>query len=213
MVPFLAKPPSCSRSLIAWFGLDTEAQMSRLISAAVLASGLLASGAVWAAASAPAPTGAVEPDRLMGRWYEILRQPYKLQKNCYAAYQVWSRQGDVYAIQQVCHRDSPDGEVAAMGVLAKALNAEHTLFDASFLGGLVHRIYAVTDHASDYSWVISTTADGRFPKLLARAPGMPAAEQAALKQRMARLGFDVSHLESCGEPVGSAQAAAPAPAG
>jgi lipocalin len=176
-----------------------------------LTFGLLASGAVWAAP--PAPVGAVEPERLMGRWYEILRAPNKVQTNCFAAYQVWSKQGDVYAIQQVCHRDSPNGRVAAMGVLAKALNAEHTLFDASFLGGLVHRVYEVTDHAPDYSWVISTTADGRFPKLLSRNPGMSVAEQTALKQRMARLGFDVSHLESCGEPVGSAQAAAPPPAG
>ena len=187
--------------------------MSRLISAAVLAGGLLVSGAVWAAAPAPTPTGAVEPDRMMGRWYEILRQPNKLQKNCYAAYQEWSKQGEVFAIHQVCHRDGPAGQVAEVGAQAKPLNAEHTLFDASFLGGLVHRTYAVTDHAPDYSWVISTTADGRFPKLLSRARGMSAAEQAALKQRMARLGFDVSHLESCGEPVGSAQAAAPAPAG
>jgi apolipoprotein D and lipocalin family protein len=181
------------------------------MSAAVLTCGLVASGAVWAAP--PAPARAVEPERMMGRWYEILRQPNKLQKNCYAAYQVWSKQGEAYAIQQVCHRDGPAGQVAEVGALAKALNAEHTLFDASFLGGLVHRVYAVADHAPDYSWVISSTADGRFPKLLSRTPGMPAAEQAALKQRMARLGFDVSRLESCGDPAASAEAAAQTPAG
>ena len=185
--------------------------MSRLISVAVLTCGLLASGAVWAAA--PAPAGPVEPERLMGRWYEILRQPNKVQKNCYAAYQVWSKQGDIYAIQEVCHRDSPTGRVAQIGALAKPLNPQNTLFDASFLGGMVHRQYSVTDHAQDYSWVISTTADGRFPKLLSRNPTMPAAEQEALKQRMARLGFDVTGVEFCGLPAASASAGPASPAG
>ena len=185
--------------------------MSRSIPASVLSMGLLASSAVWAAA--PAPIGAVDADRMMGRWYEILRAPNKLQKNCFAAYQQWSKQGDTYAIQQVCHRDSPTGEVAQVGATAKPLNREHTLFDASFLGGLVHRQYEVTDHAADYSWVISTTSDGRFPKLLSRNPTMPASEQAALKSRMARLGFDISRLESCSDATASASAGSPQPAG
>lgn len=171
--------------------------MSRLISAAVLSAGLMAAGAVWAAA--PIASTPLDTGRIMGRWYEILRAPSKAQRNCYAAYQVWSRQGDVYAITQVCHRDSPTGRVAEMGVLAKPLNPQNTLFDASFFGGLIHAKYAVTDHAPDYRWLIATTADGRFPKLLARTPGLPAAEQDALKQRMAQLGFDVSRLESVGE--------------
>lgn len=186
--------------------------MSRLISAAFLACGLLASTA--ASAGPPTPTGAVDAGRLMGRWYEILRQPNKVQKNCFGAYQLWSKQGDAYAIEQVCHRDSPNGQLAQVAALAKPLNPQNTLFDASFLGGLIHKQYSVVDHAADYSWVISTTADGRFPKLLSRNPGMTAAEQEAMKQRMARLGFDTSRLESCGEPVSaSASAGAPSPAG
>lgn len=184
--------------------------MSRLMTVAALAGTLMLSGGAWAAA--PEPTGSVEPDRLIGRWYEILRQPNKLQKNCFAAYQEWSKQGEAYAIQQVCHRDAPDGRLAQVGVLAKSLNPQHTLFDASFLGGLVHAQYQVTDHAPDYSWVISTTADGRFPKLLARNPSLPPAQLQALKQRMARLGFDVSRLEACSESV-SASAGTPQPAG
>jgi apolipoprotein D and lipocalin family protein len=174
----------------------------RLTSSAVLAAGLLAATAVWAAApSIPvtvsqAPT---DPERLMGRWYEILRTPNKLQGNCYAAYQVWSKKGDAYAIQQVCHRDSPDGRVAAVTGAAKALNPQHTMFEATFLGGFLHAKFLLADHADDYSWLITTTADGRFPKLLARAPGLPQTEQQELKQRMADMGFDVHRLESCGQ--------------
>lgn len=174
--------------------------MPRLISAAALALGLTLAGAVWAAAPVQVtPQGALDPDKIMGRWYEILRAPNKLQRNCFAAYQVWSRKGDAYTIQQVCHRDSPSGKVAEVSGAAKSLNADNTLFDATFFGGLIHAKYVLADHAPDYSWLIATTADGRFPKLLSRAPGLSADDQAALKQRMARLGFDVNRLESCGE--------------
>ena len=178
--------------------------MSRLVPGAALTLGLLAAGAVWAAPPVDALTlqaPQLDTDRIMGRWYEILRAPNKLQKNCFAAYQVWSRKGEAYSIQQVCHRDSPAGRLAEVSGDAKPLNPQRTLFDATFFGGLIHAKYVLADHAPDYSWLIATTADGRFPKLLARAPGLPAAEQDALKQRMAHLGFDVNRLESCGEPT------------
>jgi apolipoprotein D and lipocalin family protein len=179
--------------------------MSRLIPGAALVLGLLTAGGVWAAApvetlTAQAPQ--LDADRIMGRWYEILRTPNKLQRNCFAAYQVWSRKGEIFNVQQVCHRDSPAGRVAEVNGDAKPLNAQKTLFDASFLGGLIHAKYVLADHAPDYSWLIATTADGRFPKLLARAPGLPAAEQEQLKQRMAHMGFDVNRLEVCGETTG-----------
>ena len=175
--------------------------MPRPISAAALVIGLMAAGAGWAASPPPTVTAQspLDPDKIMGRWYEILRAPNKLQKNCFAAYQVWTRKGDAYAIQQVCHRDSATGKVAEVSGAAKSLNADNTLFDATFLGGLIHAKYVLADHAPDYSWLITTTVDGRFPKLLARTPGLSAAEQAALKQHMAHLGFDVNRLEMCGE--------------
>ncbi len=56
----------------------------------------------------------------------------------------------------------------------------------------------MTDHAEDYSWMIATTEDGRFPKLMAREPGMPPSEQDALKRRMAGLGFAIAPLQAVG---------------
>lgn len=172
--------------------------MPRLICAAVLALGLTAAGAVWAA-PVVTPQSPTDTDRIMGRWYEILRMPNKVQRNCFAAYQVWSKKPDGFAVQQVCHRDSAAGKLAEITVSAKPLNADNTLFDTSFFGGLIHQKYVLVDHAPDYSWLISTTADGRFPKLMFRSPVMPAAEQAALKQRLTQLGFDVNRMEFCGE--------------
>lgn len=169
--------------------------------AAALAFGLMAAGAVWAVPPAVvvSPQASMDTDRILGRWYEILRMPNKIQRNCYAAYQVWARKDDGFTVQQVCHRDSPEGKVAEVTVAAKPLNADNTLFDTSFLGGLIHQKYVLVDHAPDYSWLISTTADGRFPKLMFRSPTMPAAEQAALRQRLTHLGFDVNRMEFCGE--------------
>ncbi|MEI9891447.1 MAG: lipocalin family protein [Caulobacteraceae bacterium] len=177
--------------------------MPRPISAAALLAGLTAAGAVWAAPAEITARAPMDPDRIMGRWYEILRMPNKVQKNCHAAYQVWARKGDGYTVQQVCHRDSPDGKVAEVTAAARALNPQNTLFETSFLGGLVHQKYVLADHAPDYSWLISTTADGRFPKLLARSPSLPAAEEERLKQRLTQLGFDVSRMEACADtPAG-----------
>ncbi len=177
--------------------------MSRLLLPAALAAGLLAAGSVRAGPplDMPSAQAPLDTDKIMGRWYEILRAPNKLQHNCFGAYQVWSRKGDAYTIQQVCHRDGPEGRVAQVSGDAKPLNAQHTLFDASFFGGLIHAKYVLADHAPDYSWLIATTADGRYPKLLARAPGLPATEQEAIKERMAHMGFDVGRLETCGETL------------
>jgi apolipoprotein D and lipocalin family protein len=171
----------------------------------MLALGLLAGGAAWAAPPPPVSVSAQAPtdtDRILGRWYEILRMPNKIQRNCYAAYQVWAKKDDGFTVQQVCHRDSAEGKVAEVTVTAKPLNADNTLFDTAFLGGLIHQKYLLVDHAPDYSWLISTTADGRFPKLMFRSPVMPAAEQTAIKQRLSRLGFDVSRMEFCGNGPG-----------
>jgi apolipoprotein D and lipocalin family protein len=183
--------------------------MSRLVRTSAIALGLLAAGSALAAPPPPNPQAdaiaaqapTLDPDRIMGRWFEILRTPNQLQRDCFAAYQVWSKKGEAYAIQQVCHRGKADGRMAEVSGDAKPLNAQRTLFDASFFGGLIHAKYVLADHAPDYSWLIATTADGRYPKLLARAPGLPAAEQETLKQHMAQLGFDVKRLEPCGEPA------------
>ena len=173
-------------------------RMMRLIPALLMAASV-AGVADAARAAAPEPVQPVDADRFMGRWYEILRTPNDQQKNCYAAYQDWTRKGDRFAIKQVCHRDSPDGRESTFGVSAKPLNPEHTKWEASFFGGLIRGRYWVSDHDPAYNWMIATTEDGRFPKLMARRPGIPEAEQAALKARMAKLGFRTEGLQAVGK--------------
>jgi apolipoprotein D and lipocalin family protein len=188
-----APPLGLFNGLSAHIGAGV-AIMKRSVAGFALAVGL--AGAAQAAA--PTPQKPVDMDRLMGRWYEILRTPNDNQKNCYAAYQEWAHKGEAYTVRQVCHRDSPEGREGVMGVSAKPINAQATEFEASFFGGIVRARYWITDHADDYSWMIATTEDGHFPKLLARAPTLPAAQQESLKQRMAHLGFNTEKLEAVG---------------
>ncbi len=154
-----------------------------------------------ARAESPEPRRPLDLGRFMGRWYEILRTPNINERNCFAVYQDWSALDDGrLLIRQHCHRGSPAGSDRLVNTTARVLNAPaNTKFEASFFGGLIHGRYWVVDHAEDYSWMIATTENGRFPALLARTPGLPAREQDRLKARMAEIGFDTGPLQAVGE--------------
>jgi len=167
---------------------------------ALSALGLAALIALPASASAPEPVKPLDLNRFMGRWYEILRTPNDRQKNCFAAYQVWSKKGPGrFAIAQHCHKGSRTGPDDTVQTDARLLNhPSNAKFEASFFAGLIRKDYWVIDHADDYSWMIATSADGKFPAVLARSPGLPAAKQAELKRRMAQLGLPTSKLQPVG---------------
>jgi len=170
--------------------------MARRLAAALL----LISLATAARAEAPEPKKPIDLGRFMGKWYEILRTPNGNQKNCYAAYQVWSQKPDgKFSIKQYCHKDGPDGPEKLVNTSAKVLDPPtNAKFEASFFAGLIRGRYWVVDRADNYDWMIATTEDGNFPALLAREPSLPEGEQSKLKQRMAQLGFNIGKLEAFG---------------
>jgi apolipoprotein D and lipocalin family protein len=170
---------------------------SRALLPLVLAAVLAAPPAL--AESAPEPRRAIEIERFMGRWYEIVRTPNTRQRNCHGAYQVWAKKGDgTFDIDQVCHARERNGPARHVDTAARIVDpATNAKFEASFFGGLIRRQYWVIDRADDYGWMIASTADGKFVALMARAPGLPAARHAALKARMRALGFD-NALEDVG---------------
>jgi apolipoprotein D and lipocalin family protein len=151
------------------------------------------------AETAPQPRRAVDIDRFMGRWYEIVRTPNNRQKNCHAAHQVWSRKvNGGFDIDQVCHVGDRNGPARHVDTAARIVDpTTNAKFEASFFGGLIRRQYWVIDHGDDYGWMIASTSDGKFVALLARTPGLPASRLAALKARMRALGFD-NPLEDVG---------------
>lgn len=152
--------------------------------------------ATAASADAPEPRRTIDLDRFMGRWHEILRSPNDHQRDCWAASQVWTRRGpNDFSIVQSCHRGARDGRVTTFNTRARVIDTStNAKFEASFFGGLIRQRYWVIDVAPDYSWMIATTADGRFPALLSRNATMSAAQQTQLRNRMAELGLPTRQL-------------------
>lgn len=165
---------------------------------AVVALAVMLAGPAFA--KAPEPKKPVEIDRLMGRWYEILRTPNAMQKNCYGAYQVWARSGpDKFSIMQTCHKDSLDGETKSTPTTAKVVDpGTNAKFEASFFGGIIKQQYWMLDHDDGYSWMIASTSGGNFVSLLARKPVLPAAEIEAHKERIAAMGLRAERLVAMG---------------
>ncbi len=169
----------------------------RKLAALAIAAALAAGPAL---AKAPEPKKPIEVERLMGRWYEILRTPNAMQKNCHGAYQVWARSGpEKFSITQTCHKDSLDGEPKTVPTTAKAVDpGRNTKFEASFFGGIIKQQYWMLDHDDGYSWMIASTSGGNFVSLLARRPSLPAAEVDALKERIGAMGLRTDRLIAMG---------------
>lgn len=153
-----------------------------------------------AAAQAPEPRQTLNLERFMGRWHEILRTPNDHQRDCWAAIQVWSQTAPGrFSIAQTCHRGSRTGPVRRINTSARVTDTRtNAKFEASFFGGLIRQRYWVIDIAPDYSWMIATTADGKFPALLSRNPTMSAAQRQQLTARMGQLGLPTAQLEPSG---------------
>jgi apolipoprotein D and lipocalin family protein len=168
----------------------------RRLAAGLAAALALIAAAPAAAAQAPEPRRPLDMQRFIGRWHEILRTPNAAQRDCHAASQVWSAgEEGRYRVLQTCRRGGPDGPARNIDSTVRVLNpGENTRFEASFFGGLIRQRYWVVDRADDYSWMIATTADGRFPAVLARTPDLPPAEVARLRRRVAELGLPADGL-------------------
>lgn len=153
-----------------------------------------------ASAAAPEPKKPMEVDRFMGRWYEILRTPNDMQKNCFAADEVWSRNPNGnFSIVQSCHRDSPSGATRVMHTSARILDpGRNAKFLASFMAGIFKQQYWVLDRADDYAWCIVGTPEGKYVWLIAREPELPAGQVASLKTRIKALGYSTGDLQASG---------------
>ncbi len=170
--------------------------MIRALIATMLLAVTLSLGAASAAiAGAPEPRAAVDLDRLMGRWNEIYRTPNKRQNACVTAYQVWSRQKEAFTVVQHCVR--ANGRVGTFDTTARDIDPDkHAKFEASFLGGLLKNRYWVLDHDKDYSWMIASTADGKYVSILARTTTLPEPERTALLARAADMGLNTAKLQN-----------------
>jgi apolipoprotein D and lipocalin family protein len=148
-------------------------------------------------------TKAIDPQRYIGRWYEVARIPNSFQKNCEAETSDWAKQGDdQYEVVQTCHTGSASGPTKTWKGNGKVLDAVKAQIRIGFFGGFIKQDYVVVDRADDYSWCILSTATPKFFWIMSRRPVISAQQKAALVARSRQLGFDVSPLVYDQQPPG-----------
>jgi len=159
------------------------------------------------AAPAHAQSTDVKLDQFDGRWFEIVRNPNTVQKDCSRAQIDFLPQGSAsgrareadsrFAITVTCTRRA-DGQVeilranARVTDLATRAKFRFSLTGLLSFGGLAGQNYWVWDHAPDYSWAIMGLPDKSNWWIWHRSQNPPEAVRAALLARARALGFDTS---------------------
>ena len=100
----------------------------------------------------------VDMDRFDGRWFEIVRNPNNVQKDCSRAQIDFNGAGaaDRYRLRVTCTR-RPGGQIETLNANARVTapgRFRFTLAGLLSFGGLAGQTYEVLDHAPDYSWSI-----------------------------------------------------------
>ena len=162
---------------------------------------LLAGAFSLFAGSALAQAEAVDLDRFDGRWFEIVRNPNDVQKDCSRAQIDFTPQDRAgrYAIAVTCTR-RPGGQVETLRAAARVTDVEtnakfrFTLTGLLSFGGLAGQNYWVWDHAPDYSWAIMGLPNKSNWWIWHRSQSPSEATRSRLIARARELGFR-------GEPV------------
>jgi apolipoprotein D and lipocalin family protein len=149
----------------------------------------------------PATAARVDLARYAGRWHEIARLPAPFQKDNEAAIAEYGMNADgSLSVRNIAVR--PDGTQRDIKGSAKVLNPpENTKLAVRFdtwFGPLIpvpkEGNYWILHVDENYQEAIVGTPDRKYLWLLARTPEIPENRRAALIQRAATLGFDVSRL-------------------
>jgi apolipoprotein D and lipocalin family protein len=144
----------------------------------------------------------IDPNRYLGRWYELARLPNKFQDNCAAATSDWSRQPNgQFDVVQTCRMGSPNGPAKIWRGAGRVVDPVKAMIRIGFFGGFIHMDYRIMDRADDYSWCILTNGNPKFMWIMSKQPNVPAAQRVALIDRAKRLGFDVSGLVYDNQPA------------
>ena len=162
---------------------------------ALLVAGLLA------ATSAPAlaQSQPVDLDRFDGRWFEVVRNPNRVQKDCSRAQIDFNPQAQAnrYSITVTCTRRA-DGRNETLRANARVTDTttnarfRFSLTGLLSFGGLASQNYVVWDHAPDYSWAIMGLNDKSNWWVWTRTASPPEGVRAATVARARALGFNTA---------------------
>jgi len=177
------------------FSVSIRAVVLSLVLASAAASAYAADEAV---ASKP-----IDPQRYLGRWYEVARVPNSFQKNCEAATSDWSKKSDgQYDVVQTCHAGSPSGPAQIWRGAGRVLDEATAKIRIGFFGGFIKQDYVVVDRGDDYSWCILSTAKPKFVWIMSRRPVLDGTQKSNLVARARQLGLNLSGLVYDKQPPG-----------
>jgi apolipoprotein D and lipocalin family protein len=157
------------------------------------------------ASSADAQARAVDLDRFDGRWFEIVRNPNTVQRDCSRAQIDFTPQGPParYGLTVACTR-RPGGQVETLRADARitdtTTNAKFrfTLTGLLSFGGLAGQNYWVWEHAPDYSWAIMGLPNRSNWWIWHRSQSPSEATRTQLIARARALGFSTANLVHTG---------------
>jgi apolipoprotein D and lipocalin family protein len=135
-----------------------------------------------------------QPERYLGRWYEIARYPVSFEEGCTATTADYGPiDAETISVLNTCRQGAPDGPVEQISGTATIVAP----------GELKVRFSSVPFVAADY-WVLWVDEDyrtavvgvpsGRAGWILARTPTIDADRRAAAEAVLARNGYDPSRL-------------------
>ena len=167
-------------------------------------------GLMMAMSTAAAATAAeavaskpIDPQRYLGRWYEVARLPNSFQKNCEAATSDWSKNaGGVYDVVQTCHTGSPNGPSKTWRGAGRVLDQTAAKIRIGFFGGFIKQDYVVVDRGDDYSWCILATTTPKFVWIMSRRAVLDEGQKSNLVARARQLGLNLSGLVFDRQPPG-----------
>ena len=174
--------------------------LNRLIAAPMAVAALALSTPVLAQATD------VNLDRFDGRWFEVVRNPNNVQKDCSRAQIDFTPQdrADRYRLTVTCTRRA-DGRNEVLRANARiadtATNAKFrfTLPGLLSFGGLAGQNYWVWDHDPAYEWAILALPNKSDWWIWHRDQTPSPAERTRLLARARALGLDMSRVVSTGQ--------------
>jgi apolipoprotein D and lipocalin family protein len=156
---------------------------------------LFAATSAQAATTTPEPRKGIDPNRYLGRWYEIARIPNKLQDRCEGATSDWTKGSDgQYDVVQTCRIGSPGGPSKVWRGAGRIIASNNSKIRIGFFGGFIHQDYWIVDRSDDYSWSIMGTPNPKYVWIMSRRAVLTEGQKAVLVARARALGYDTTSL-------------------
>ena len=134
------------------------------------------------------------PERYLGRWYEIARFPVRYEDGCTATTAEYGAiDATTVSVLNTCHKGTPDGPVE--GISGKATIVGPGQLKVKFPSvPFVAADYWVLWVDEDYQTAVVGVPSGTSGWILARTPEIDAARRAEAEAVLTRNGYDVSRL-------------------